>query len=154
MSENVAAATAALGELNVADAEAARRAEIMKKVAEARAAAEQKKKAAERQRTEYYGEHPGISCDGCGLPGPLQGFRYRCRSCPNHDVCEACYAAWDGGKGKVENALSHQKLSLDAKDHYFEVHKDKGFKPMIKGAGATTKISKVKPNEPCPCGSG
>ena len=39
MSENVAAATAALGELNVADAdaEAARRAEIMKKVAEARA---------------------------------------------------------------------------------------------------------------------
>ena len=66
--------------------EAARRAEIMKKVAAAKAEREAKAKAEEAQRTEYYGEHPGISCDGCGSEGPMMGYRYRCKSCANHDA--------------------------------------------------------------------
>ena len=83
------------------------------------------------------GEHPGISCDGCGVEAPLMGYRYKCKSCANHDICETCFKAWDGGKGTVANHLNQQKLSTNAADHTFAVHKDKGFK-RGPGAGPTS----------------
>lgn len=54
------------------------------------------------------------------------------------------------------NALNQQRLSTNAADHAFALHKDKGFKPLVKGAGANAKsgAAKSKPNDPCPCGSG
>ena len=82
------------------------------------------------------------------------GYRYHCKSCANHDVCETCYIAWDGGKGTVSNTLNGQKLSPAAEDHSFVIHKDKGFKPLVRGAGASASKTKTKPNDPCTCGSG
>ncbi|KAH7394290.1 hypothetical protein BKA66DRAFT_567245 [Pyrenochaeta sp. MPI-SDFR-AT-0127] len=33
--------------------------------------------------------HAGIRCDVCQTM-PIKGLRWRCRTCPNHDVCNAC----------------------------------------------------------------
>ena len=139
-----------------ADAEAAkakRRQEI-----EARLANLKLKEAKEtEQKTKFFGEHPGITCDGCGV-GPIVGYRYKCRDCPNHDVCESCYDLWATGKG-VANGLGKQVVSTKAEDHRFELHKDKAFSSLVKtGAGeqklTEKKEAKIKPNEPCTCGSG
>uniref|UniRef100_A0A7S3JQN1 ZZ-type domain-containing protein n=1 Tax=Aureoumbra lagunensis TaxID=44058 RepID=A0A7S3JQN1_9STRA len=129
-----------------------RKKEIAEKVAKAKAERER----VENERLNYFGTHKGISCDGCGAPAPIVGYRYHCKSCANHDVCENCFSAWDNGKGTVSNILNQQKLSTNPADHHFVLHKDKGFKPMAKGAGARDLPSskKIKPNDPCTCDSG
>lgn len=56
----------------------------------------------------------------------------------------------------MTNAHNRQALSLDAADHDFKLHKEKGFKSMAGGAakGQTQKSApKLKPNDPCSCGS-
>lgn len=109
---------------------------------------------AQDQKATHFGEHRGITCDGCGA-GPIFGYRYRCRNCPNHDICETCFERWDGGKGSMANGLAKQNISLDAKDHDFYLHKAEGFKPMVKGnASAAAAKAKPGPNAPCHCGSG
>uniref|UniRef100_A0A6U0R8K9 ZZ-type domain-containing protein n=1 Tax=Micromonas pusilla TaxID=38833 RepID=A0A6U0R8K9_MICPS len=131
-------------------AKAAKRAEIEAKVAAMKA--EQKKQ--EEQKAAYFGEHQGITCDGCGAV-PIIGYRFRCKNCPNHDICEACHERWDNGKGSMANGLAKQQISLDPKDHDFFIHKERGFKPLVKTAGPTQKSEKkLKPNDPCSCGSG
>ena len=80
-------------ELTDEEKKAAKRKEIEEKVAALKL---QQKKEAD-QKTMYFGEHPGITCDGCGTV-PVVGYRYRCKACPNHDVCESCYDSWAGGK--------------------------------------------------------
>ena len=35
--------------------------------------------------------HQGVVCDGCGA-NPLLGPRFKCGSCPDYDLCGACYA--------------------------------------------------------------
>ena len=83
------------------------------------------------------------------------GYRYHCTKCANHDVCEACFNAWDGGKGAVTNNLAAQKISTDPADHFFKIYKDKSFKGLVKSAAKTTAgPKKLKPNDPCSCGSG
>jgi len=136
-----------------AEVKAKRRAEVAAQVAAAQAA--QAKEA--EQKTLFFGEHGGITCDGCGV-SPIVGYRYRCKSCPNHDVCESCYDRWAGGTGVMENGLKKQVLSSNASDHSFALHKESGgknFKPLVKGGGATAKSApKVKPNDSCTCNSG
>lgn len=73
---------------------------------------------------------------------PIIGYRYRCRKCPNHDICEACHERWDHGNGEVANGLAKQVISLDPKDHDFFVHKERGFKPLVKTQGPTQKSEK------------
>ena len=67
---------------------AAKRAEIMKKVAEARAA--QERAAEETLDKTKFGTHKSITCDGCGTV-PLVGYRWRCKQCKNHDLCDTCH---------------------------------------------------------------
>jgi hypothetical protein len=109
----------------------------------------------EEQKTAYFGEHPGITCDGCGVV-PMVGYRYRCKSCANHDVCEMCWDAWGDGRGTMVNGLGKQTLSSNPADHSFKLYKDKSFKPLVKG-GSAPKVkaaAKTKPNDPCTCASG
>lgn len=133
------------------EAKAAKRAEIEAKVAAMRL--QQEKEA--QQKSTYFGEHGGITCDGCGQ-SPIVGYRYHCRDCANHDVCETCYDDWT--KGRVKNQLGKQVVSLKAEDHRFKLHKDKAFSSLVKqksgGESDAPKGPKVKPNEPCSCGSG
>merc|ERR1719223_1742705 len=107
---------------------AEKRKEIMAKLEAAKAAqakaaqvaafAEAKKKEIDEKGTSYFGEHIGITCDGCATV-PIFGYRYLCKSCASHDICEACYDAWAGGTGVMPNGLNKQVLSTNAADHSF-----------------------------------
>ena len=143
------------GELAAAgDAEAAKAAK-RKEIEERLAALKLQKEKEAEQKTMYFGEHNGITCDGCGV-GPIVGYRYKCKQCPNHDVCESCFDEFK--KGNAVNGLAKQRISSDAADHTLELFKDKTFKSLVKGGGsgaAAPKAAKApKPNEPCSCGSG
>lgn len=131
-------------------AKAAKRAEIEVKLA----ALKLQQAKEQEQKTNFFGEHPGITCDGCGV-APIVGYRYHCKDCPNHDVCENCYDDWQNGK--MTNGLGKQVISLKQEDHRLVVHKDKNFCSLVKKSATGTteaKAAKVKPNEPCTCGSG
>lgn len=45
--------------------------------------------------------HYGVACDGC-QQSPIVGKRYKCTSCPNYDLCEACLSK---GIHKKEHSL-------------------------------------------------
>ena len=33
--------------------------------------------------------HTGYGCDACGMK-PITGTRYKCSTCPDHDLCSEC----------------------------------------------------------------
>ena len=72
-------------ELTPEEKVAAKRKELEEKVAALKL---QQAKEAE-QKTLYFGEHPGITCDGCGVV-PMVGYRYRCKQVPRVSACRAC----------------------------------------------------------------
>ncbi|KAG4063854.1 hypothetical protein PC123_g1389 [Phytophthora cactorum] len=37
-------------------------------------------------------KHPSVRCDGCNQ-SPLRGFRFKCFTCPNYDLCTSCYTS-------------------------------------------------------------
>jgi len=39
-------------------------------------------------------QHEGITCDGCNQ-GPVQGLRFKCKACPNYDLCAECFTKKD-----------------------------------------------------------
>ena len=96
-------------ELTDEEKKAAKRKEIEEKLAELKLQKEKE----EAQKTRFFGEHPGITCDGCGV-GPIVGYRYHCKSCPNHDVCENCFDASKRGGGEFNRRVApedcHGKL--------------------------------------------
>ena len=60
--------------LSEEEKKAAKRAEIVERLAAVKL---QQQKESD-QKTMYFGEHPGITCDGCGAV-PLVGYRYKCK---------------------------------------------------------------------------
>ena len=166
LSDDALAADLSAGEVKKAEPAApldedARRAEIMKRLAEARAKKKAEEEAAKAEKAGKFGLHQGITCDGCGI-APIMGFRYHCLDCKNHDICESCYEVFKGGKLNHVNKANKVNASVDG--HRFKLMADRanGFKPMKSGeaggAGVSMttekKAKKVKPNDPCPCGSG
>jgi preprotein translocase subunit SecA len=137
------------------DAMAKKRAEIMAKVAAAKAAQE-KAKEEEKLDASKFGTHKSITCDGCGTV-PIVGYRWRCRSCKNHDLCDICYESFKGGK--LPQSVDQQRcnpVSPRVEDHEFFAYAEQGSFSGMKGASGAPKVKtkKTKPNEPCPCGSG
>lgn len=79
--------------------------------------------------------------------------RYKCKNCTNHDFCEACYEDFNGG---VLRDFTHRMnpVSKKLEDHQWDQYvSSKDFKSSLKQDSAS-KAKKVKPNEPCTCGSG
>ena len=64
-----------------------------------------------------FGTHDSITCDGCSIV-PIVGYRWRCRSCKNHDLCDNCYESFK--KGKLPQSLDQQRcnpVSSRVEDH-------------------------------------
>jgi len=59
--------------------------------------------------------HDGVGCDGCNQY-PLQGLRFKCKTCPDYDLCAECFSK----KGLIHSGESSA--------HEFEV-----FTPLGKG---------------------
>jgi hypothetical protein len=86
----------------------AKRAEIMRKVQEAQAAQRRQAAAEAKLDKSKFGTHNSITCDGCGVV-PIVGYRWRCRSCRNHDLCDNCYEEFK--KGKLPQSLDQQRCN-------------------------------------------
>eukprot|EP00656_Telonema_subtile_P057450 TRINITY_DN9453_c0_g1_i1.p1 TRINITY_DN9453_c0_g1~~TRINITY_DN9453_c0_g1_i1.p1 ORF type:complete len:175 (+),score=56.78 TRINITY_DN9453_c0_g1_i1:157-681(+) len=133
-----------------------RREEIMARLEAARASKLQKEADMAPDMSKY-GTHKKITCDGCGTE-PIVGYRWRCRTCKNHDLCDMCFEQVKAGF--LPQLASQQRLnpvSAKLEDHEFFCHAENGaFSAMNKsGTGVTAKqAKKVKPNDPCSCGSG
>merc|ERR1711916_397470 len=98
-----------------------------------------------------FGEHLGITCDGCECR-PINGFRYNCTVCENHDFCENCYTTFAESNVVIHNNAENINMSLKAEDHAFEIYADPGFRSALSTEAPAQKVSKrVKPNEKCPC---
>eukprot|EP00658_Telonema_sp_P-2_P026783 TRINITY_DN20841_c0_g1_i3.p1 TRINITY_DN20841_c0_g1~~TRINITY_DN20841_c0_g1_i3.p1 ORF type:complete len:131 (+),score=42.16 TRINITY_DN20841_c0_g1_i3:100-492(+) len=106
-----------------------------------------------------YGTHKKITCDGCGTE-PIVGYRWRCRGCKNHDLCDMCFEQVKAGV--LPQLASQQRLnpvSAKLEDHEFFCYAENGaFQSMAKqgaSGGPTAKqAKKLKPNDPCSCNSG
>jgi hypothetical protein len=100
----------------------------------------------------------GITCDGCSA-APIQGYRYKCKNCKNHDYCEACFASFKGGVLLQDPATMRiNPINKRLADHEFNLFVEKGFSSMLAGGAKSAQPKKVgkkmKPNEPCSCASG
>ena len=87
---------------------------------------------------------------------PINGFRYKCSKCKDHDICESCHTTFLSGTLPHANKLNPM-VSKDVSAHSFHAYVDgKSFKAI--GGGKKTepavKKAKVKPNDPCTCNSG
>ena len=47
-------------------------------------------KSTKKEVTNKKAIHFRVTCDGCKVH-PIKGNRYKCKTCPNYDYCEACY---------------------------------------------------------------
>ena len=81
----------------------------------------------------------------------------QCTKCKDHDICEACHEQFLRGSLPHVNKLNPLQ-SKDVSGHAFAPYADgKSFTRIgggKKNEPAVKKASKVKPNEPCSCGSG
>merc|ERR1740117_1327079 len=120
---------------------AAKRAEIMKKVAEARAA--QERAAEETLDKTKFGTHKSITCDGCGTV-PLVGYRWRCKQCKNHDLCDTCHEEFKGGKlPQTTDQMRCNPVSSKVEDHPFSTFAESGsFKPMHGASNGPKAVGK------------
>ena len=74
--------------------------------------------------------HPGVTCDGC--QGAVHGYRYKCMSCPDFDLCSGCEAK--GVHGEHNMIRMVKPLPTVWPHHFF-----KKFQRMQERAGAQQK---------------
>lgn len=78
--------------------------------------------------------HEGITCDGCNH-SPIQGLRFKCKSCPDYDLCAECFTK----KGSLHNgecaAHEFEMLSLPGCNPWMAMWKGKGKGFCGKGKG-------------------
>ena len=74
--------------------------------------------------------HPGVTCDGC--QGAVHGYRYKCMSCPDFDLCSRCEAK---GMHSEHNMIRMVKPLPTVWPHHFF----KKFQRMQERAGAQQK---------------
>ncbi|KAG4441060.1 hypothetical protein IFR05_003468 [Cadophora sp. M221] len=69
--------------------------------------------------------HQNIQCDGPCQRSPLPGRRWHCTTCPDHDLCEACYRALQDGQGS-QDVHAFEEMTLkqtnDAEKKDWRVH--------------------------------
>ena len=136
------------------DAKAKRRAEIMKNLELARAAQAANEAAAvdDTPEARLFGTHVGITCDGCNCI-PIVGYRWRCKNCKNHDLCDACYDEFKTNKKLLHANARRNPISVRLEDHAFKAIAENGcFKGMM-GPAKSTQEKKQKANDLCACGS-
>ena len=140
------------------EARAKKRAEIMAKVAAAQAAQREAAEAAPEPAPEpqdpktKYGLHRGIVCDGCGTD-PVMGYRWKCTKCGNHDLCDDCHEIFKSGVVPQGSHADAEPLSDRPQDHDFILFSDSTMKSATGKVLTKDGIKKIKPNEPCYCGS-
>lgn len=75
--------------------------------------------------------HRSVRCDGCDM-SPLRGFRFKCFSCPNYDLCADCYTG-------QKHSLDHEFIRLtDSSSGMGDV-----LQPRSKGGGTVPETSLV-----------
>lgn len=75
--------------------------------------------------------HRSVRCDGCEM-SPLRGYRFKCFTCPNYDLCAECYT------GEKHN-LDHEFIRLsDSSSGMGDV-----LQPRSKGGGTVPETSLV-----------
>jgi hypothetical protein len=86
-------------------------------------------------------EHSFVVCDGCGTT-PILGPRFKCKECPDFDLCSACFARTEHADGAQDKYADFECHLMDWLRKY-DGHDPcaammiamKGFKGMCKGKG-------------------
>uniref|UniRef100_K3WUM1 ZZ-type domain-containing protein n=1 Tax=Globisporangium ultimum (strain ATCC 200006 / CBS 805.95 / DAOM BR144) TaxID=431595 RepID=K3WUM1_GLOUD len=75
--------------------------------------------------------HRSVRCDGCDQ-SPLRGFRFKCFTCPNYDLCITCYMG-------QKHSLDHEFVRLsDSSSGMGDL-----LQPRSKGGGTIPETSLV-----------
>lgn len=75
--------------------------------------------------------HSSVRCDGCDM-SPLRGYRFKCFSCPNYDLCSECYTG-------EKHDMDHEFIRLsDSSSGMGDV-----LQPRSKGGGTVPESSLV-----------
>lgn len=71
-------------------------------------------------------DHNGVVCDSCGA-NPLRGTRWRCQTCPDHDICGDCRSRGAGAGHRLQSvSVAQTNDALNGAPQGFQVPQDTG----------------------------
>lgn len=78
--------------------------------------------------------HGGITCDGCNK-GPIRGLRFKCKHCPDYDLCAECFTNKTSVHDGTCATHSFEMIAFPCSSgHWMQMCKGKG-KGKCKGKG-------------------